>query len=70
MNEKFLHNSLIAYLNIKRLSSKVTDLRGILKDLLLDYLVISETKLDKSFPNDQLKLNGYEVRARRDRHKH
>ena len=33
-------------------------------------MVISETKLDESFPNSQFKLNGYEVRARRDRHKH
>ena len=42
----------------------------ILKDLSLDYIAISETKLDESFPNSQFKLNGYEVRARRDRHKH
>ena len=35
----------------------------------LDYLVISETKLDENFPNAQFKLNEYEVRGRRDRHK-
>ena len=67
---KFLHDPLIAYLNINSLRNKVTDLGEILKDLLLDYLVISETKLDESFPNAQFKLNGYEVRARRERHKH
>ena len=50
--------------------NKVIDLGGILNDSPLDYLVISETKLDESFPNSQFKLNGYEVRARRDRHKH
>ena len=66
---KFLHNPLIAYLNINSLRNKVIDLGEILKDLPLDYLVISETKLDESFPNSQLKLNGYEVRARRDGHK-
>ena len=66
---KFLHNRLIAYLNINSLRNKVIDLGEILKDLPLDYLVISETKLDESFPNSQLKLNGYEVRARRDGHK-
>ena len=49
--------------------NKVIDLGEILKDLPLDYLVISETKLDESFPNAQFKLNGYEVLARRDRHK-
>ena len=50
--------------------NKVADLEEIVKDLLLDYLVISETKLDESFPNFQFKLSGYGVRkARRDRHK-
>ena len=48
---KFLHNPLIAYLNINSLRNKVIDLGEILKDLPLDYLVISETKLDESFPN-------------------
>ena len=67
---KFLHNPLIAYLNINSLRNKLIDLGKILKDLPLDYLVISETKLDESFPNSQFKLNGYEIRARRDRHKH
>ena len=67
---KLLHNPLIAYLNINSLRNKVNDLGEILKDLPLDYMVISETKLDESFPNSQFKLNGYEVRARRDRHKH
>ena len=67
---KFLHNPLIAYLDINSLRNKVIDLGEILKDLPLDYLVISETKLDESFPNYQFKLNGYEVRARRNRHKH
>ena len=67
---KFLHNPRIAYLNINSLRNKVIDLGEILKDLPLDYLVISETKLDGSFPSSQFKLNGYEIRARRGRHKH
>ena len=67
---KLLRNPLIAFLNINSLKNKVIDLEEILKDLPLDYIVISETKLDESFPNSQCKLNGYEVRARRDRHKH
>ena len=49
--------------------NKVIDLGEILKDLPLDYLVISATKLNESFPNAQFELNGYEVRARRDRNK-
>ena len=56
---KFLNNPLIAYLNTNSFRNKVIDLREILKDLPLDYLVASEIKLDKSFPNSQFKLNGY-----------
>ena len=67
---KLIHNPLIANLNINSLRNKVIDLGEILKDLPLDYIVISETKLDEIFPNSQFKLNGYEVSARRDRHKH
>ena len=67
---KFLYNPLIAYLNINCFRNNVIDLGEILKDLPLEYLVISETKLDESFPDSQFKLNGYEVRARRDRHKY
>ena len=59
---KFLHNLLIVYLNVNSLRNKVIDLGEILKD----YLVIRETKLDESFPNAQFKLNGYKVRTRRD----
>ena len=65
-----MYNPLIAHLTINSLRNSVTDLVKILKDLPLDYLVISETKLDESFPNAQFKLNGYEVRARRDRDNH
>ena len=50
---KFLHNPLIAYLNINSLRNKVIDLGEILKDLPLDYLVISETKLDE-FPKSPI----------------
>ena len=62
---KFLHNPLIAYLNINSLREKVIDSGKILKDLPLDYLVISETKLDEIFRSSQFKFNGYEIRARR-----
>ena len=50
---KFLHNPLIAYLNINSLRNKLIDLGKILKDLPLDYLVISETKLDE-FPKSPI----------------
>ena len=34
-----------------------------------DYLVLSETKLDDSFPSAQFSIPDYEIRARRNRHK-
>ena len=46
------------------------DLRLITHDAPIDYFVISETKLDNSFPNAQLTINNYEIRERRDRDKH
>ena len=44
---------MIGYLNINSLRNKLTDLRVILKHLSLDYFVLSEMKLDESFPNAQ-----------------
>ena len=35
-------------------------------DVLLDYLVISETKLNQSFLNTQFNLNGFGAGARKD----
>ena len=67
---KFFHNSFIAYLKINSLRSRVIDLGEILKDISLDYLVMNVTRLDEIFPNAKFKLNGYEVRVRRDRRKH
>ena len=37
--------------------------------MFLDYLIVSETELDNSFPSTQFHINGYKVRARRDRDK-
>ena len=45
-------------------------MRIILQDLQLKYFVLSETKLDKSFPTSQFHLSGYEIRARKDRNKY
>ena len=50
---RFLHNPLITYLNINSLWNKVIDLGKILKNLPLNNLVISKTKLDGSLPNAQ-----------------
>ena len=47
--------------------NKISDLRALLHDLQLEYFVISETKLDDSFPSDQFVMENYEIRTRKDR---
>ena len=48
----------------------ILELREIILELSLDYLVLSETKIGESFPKAQFYIKGYEVRARKDRDKH
>ena len=67
---KYVNNPLIGYLNINSLRNKIVGLKGIILELILDYLVLSETKMDQSFPAAQFYIKGYEVRVRRDRDKH
>ena len=50
---KFVNNLLIGYLNINSLRNKTVDLREIILELSLDYLVLSKTKIDQSFPRTQ-----------------
>ena len=40
-----------------------------MSDISLEYIVVSETKLDSGFPSARFHINGYEVRAWRDRDK-
>ena len=63
-------NLFCGYLKINSLGNKIHDLRLIIHDIPLNYFVISEAKLDNGFPNAELKINNYEIRARRDRDKH
>ena len=60
----------MGYFNINSLRNKITDLREIVKYLELDHFVISETKIDKSFPSQQFAMDNYEIRARKDRDCH
>ena len=60
----------MGYLNINSLRNKILDLREIEKYLELDYFVISETKIDGSFPSKQFPMDNFEMRARKDRDCH
>ena len=61
---------MIGYLNINSLRNKIIDLREILKHISLDSFVLSETKLDNSFPCAQFQIFDYERRAKRNRNKY
>ena len=66
---KYLKQTLLTYWNINSLRNKVIDLQEIVGYLLPHYLVLSETKLDNSFPLAQFNLPNYEIRTRCDRDK-
>ena len=59
----------IGTLNINSLASKFDQLEIIIRDSL-DILIIQETKLDSSFPDDQFVINGYRKPYRLDRNRH
>ena len=60
----------IAHLNLTGLKNKINDLTILIQDILLDYFVLSKTKLDKSFGTAQFHIPGYEIRARKGRNKY
>ena len=68
---KNLRNPFLGYLNINHLRNKIVDLRCILKEIGLECISISETKLDSSFPDSQFKIDGYHFPPfRKDRNCH
>ena len=52
-------NAFLGCLNIDHLRNKIVELRCILREIGVEYNSISETKLDTSFANAQLKIDGY-----------
>ena len=61
---------MIGYLNINSRPNKIIDLREGLKHISLDYYVLSETKLDNSFPCAHFQISDYQKRARTDLNKY
>ena len=59
LKQKYHSNPFINYLNINSLSNKIDALRQICKTAPLEILCFDETKLDSSFPNSQLIIDGY-----------
>ena len=59
--------NIIGHLNINSVRNKFDSLIEIIK--IFNIFLISESKLDASFPNNQFKINGYKC-FRRDRNKY
>ena len=60
-------NILIGHLNVNSLRNKIDSIDLLIKEHI-DICLLSETKLDNSFPNQQFHLNGYKLfRKDRDR---
>ena len=65
---KYVKNVVIGHLNINTLANKFYALSEIVKDKL-DILVIGETKLDDSFPDNQFLIEGFKQPYRLNRNK-
>ena len=61
-------NVIIGTLNINSLSSKFDDLK-VLTSGIFDILIITETKLDETYPISQFHINGYSMPYRLDRNR-
>ena len=61
-------NALLMHLNINSIQNKFEDLTILNRSLKAQILVISETKIDRSYPDSQFKLQGYNM-FRKDRAK-
>ena len=64
-----INKLVISHLNINSLSNKFDQLKLIIK-IKVDILVITETKLDSSFPDSQFIIDGFGQLYRLDRNKH
>ena len=64
-----LHNVIIGQLNINSLRNKFDSLVQLIHNNL-DILILTETKLDHTFPEKQFLIKGYKKPYRRDRNKH
>ena len=59
---------IIAHLNINSLRNKFDQLKNLVQDKI-DILVVTESKLDDTFPDSQFHIQGYKVAFRKDRNK-
>lgn len=61
-----LDKLIVGHLNVNSIRYKFDALKSLIKDNI-DILVVSETKIDKSFPHSQFCIDGYNIPFRLDR---
>ena len=69
LKSKNTDRPIIAQLNINFMAPKFEPLVSLLKDNI-DLLMVSETKVDDSYPTEQFKIEGYSKPIRLDRNRH
>ena len=68
LKSKNTERPIIAHLNINSISNKFEPLVSMVKDSL-DILVVTESKLDDTFPHDQFQIDGFARPIRLDRNR-
>ena len=66
---KFPKKLIIGHININSIRNKFEILKSMLSEVL-DVLMITETKLDDSFPEQQFHVEGFNILFRLDRNRH
>ena len=69
LKSKNTERPVIAHININSISSKFEPLVSMIKDSV-DFLVVTESKLDDTFPHGQFQLDGFSKPIRLDRDRH
>ena len=69
MRRKNLNRPIIGHININFLESKFEALKLLIENIL-NVLVVTETKIDESYPTSQLEINGFGTPFMLDRNKH
>ena len=69
VRQDHMNKCIISHLNINSLKTKFIEIKELLVDKIVDFLIIAETKLDPSYRNSLFEVPGYKL-ERRDRDSH
>ena len=70
MHTKCQENPVIAHLNRNSIRNKFCELKDLITSSSLDIVVLSETKIDNTFPISQFQIPGYKAPYREGRNAH